>query len=417
MRLGRLSGLEQEKINDEYKDLESRIAGFEEILSCDANILAVVKQELQEIKQKYGDERHTRIENVADEIDIEDLIQSDDMVVTMTHFGYVKRLPKSTYRAQHRGGKGVSGMATREEDFAERLIIVNTHDEIMFFTNRGRVYNLKCYQIPEAGRTARGMAIVNLLQIAGDEKVTAMIPVPRGLEEHYLVMMTRNGMIKRTPYSEFANLRKAGLIAITLREDDELCAVELTDGDMSLIIGSRQGRALRIHESSIRVIGRTGMGVHAMKLQPGDELIDMSRLEEGQQILAITTGGYGKRTDPDQYREQGRNGMGIRAMALTDRTGELAAQLAVYENEDIMLITDDGTIIRMAVSDIRESGRNTQGVRLMRLSDGAKIVGVARAEQEEPEEADEAGFEEAVAKMTDETETVVDGSDGGDEEI
>ena len=308
-------------------------------------------------------------------------------------------------------------MATREEDFAERLIIVNTHDEIMFFTNRGRVYNLKCYQIPEAGRTARGMAIVNLLQIAGDEKVTAMIPVPRGLEEHYLVMMTRNGMIKRTPYSEFANLRKAGLIAITLREDDELCAVELTDGDMSLIIGSRQGRALRIHESSIRVIGRTGMGVRAMKLQPGDELIDMSRLEEGQQILAITTGGYGKRTDPDQYREQGRNGMGIRAMALTEKTGELAAQLAVYENEDIMLITDDGTIIRMAVSDIRESGRNTQGVRLMRLSEGAKIVGVARAEQEEPEEADEAAFEEAVAKMTDETETVVDGSDGGDEEI
>ena len=193
--------------------------------------------------------------------------------------------------------------------------------------------------------------------------------------------------------------------------------MELTDGDMSLIIGSRQGRALRIHEDSIRVIGRTGMGVRAMKLQPGDELIDMSRLTDGQQILAITTGGYGKRTDPDQYREQGRNGMGIRAMALTEKTGELAAQLAVDVNEDIMLITDDGTIIRMAVSDIRESGRNTQGVRLMRLSEGARIVGVARAEQEEPEEADEAAFEEAVAKMTDETETVVDGSDGGDEEI
>ena len=417
MRLARLTGLERDKLQAEYDELEKNIAYYKSLLADEDLLMGVIKQEMTEIRDKFADERRTELTVMEGEIDIEDLIQSDDMVVTMTHFGYVKRLPKSTYRAQHRGGKGVSGMATREEDFAERLIIVNTHDEIMFFTNRGRVYNLKCYQIPEAGRTARGMAIVNLLQIAGDEKVTAMIPVPRGLEEHYLVMMTRNGMIKRTPYSEFANLRKAGLIAITLREDDELCAVELTDGDMSLIIGSRQGRALRIHESSIRVIGRTGMGVHAMKLQPGDELIDMSRLEEGQQILAITTGGYGKRTDPDQYREQGRNGMGIRAMALTDRTGELAAQLAVYENEDIMLITDDGTIIRMAVSDIRESGRNTQGVRLMRLSEGARIVGVARAEQEEPEEADEAAFEEAVAKMTDETETVVDGSDGGDEEI
>lgn len=287
----------------------------------------------------------------------------------------------------------------------------------MFFTNRGRVYTLKCYQIPEAGRTARGMAIVNLLQIAADEKITAMIPVPRDIENANLVMMTRNGLIKRTPYSEFANLRKTGLIAITLREDDELRAVNLTDGDTSLIIASRQGRALRIHESTIRVIGRTGMGVKAMKLKEDDELLDMSPIKEGQQVLAITTNGYGKRTDPEQYREQGRNGMGIRAMNLTEKTGDLAAQLAVDLDEDIMLITDDGTIIRVHVQDIRETGRTTQGVRLMRLSENAKIVCVARAERESEDEEDEAAFEDAVAQMTDETETVMDGSSEGDEEI
>jgi DNA gyrase subunit A len=301
----------------------------------------------------------------------------------------VKRLPKSTYRAQHRGGKGISAMTTREEDFVERLIIVNTHEDILFFTSKGRVYTLKCYQIPEAGRTARGMAIVNLLQVSTDEKITAMIPVPRDAQDHYLVMMTKRGMIKRTPFSEFQNLRKTGLIAITLKEDDELVAVNLTDGDMSMIVGSKQGRALRFHESTIRIIGRNGMGVHAMRLRDDDEIIDMSMLLEGQQVLAITENGYGKRTDPEQYREQGRNGMGIKAMNLTDKTGLLAKHLAVNLDEDILLITDDGTIIRMAVEDIRETGRATQGVRLMRIAEGAKIVAVARAEQEQAEDADE----------------------------
>ena len=386
MRLARLTGLERDKLLAEYDELMKTIAYLRSLLADEALLMGVIKDEMAAIRDKFSDDRRTELTHMEGEIDIEDLIQADDMVVTMSHMGYVKRLPKSTYRAQHRGGKGVTGMSTRDEDFVERMIVVNTHDEIMFFTNRGRVYNLKCYQIPEAGRTARGMAIVNLLQVAGDEKITAMIPVPKGMQEHYLVMMTKNGMIKRTPYSEFANLRKAGLIAITLKEDDELCAVNLTDGNMSMIIASRLGRALRFHESSIRVIGRTGMGVHAMRLKEGDELMDMSMLLEGQKVLAITTGGYGKRTDPDQYREQGRNGMGIRAMNLTDKTGEIAAHLAVNDDEDILLITDDGTVIRMAVADIRESGRNTQGVRLMRLAEGAKIVSVARAEQEQEEE-------------------------------
>ena len=408
MRLARLTGLERDKLMAEYDELQKTIAYLRSLLSDEVLLMGVIKEEMSVIRDKFADERRTELTIM--EIDIEDLIQSDDMVVTMTHFGYVKRLPKSTYRAQHRGGKGISGMTTRDEDYVERLIIVNTHEDIMFFTNRGRVYTLKCYQIPEAGRTARGMAIVNLLQIAGDEKVTAMIPVPRDVGEHYLVMMTRLGMIKRTPYSEFANLRKSGLIAITLKEDDELCAVNLTDGDMSMLIGSRQGRALRFHESAIRVIGRTGMGVHAMRLREGDELIDMSMLLEGQQVLAITTNGYGKRTDPEQYREQGRNGMGILAMSLTDKTGLLAAQLAVNEDEDILLITDDGTIIRMAVADIRESGRNTQGVRLMRIADGAQIVAVARAEQEEEEDADEEAFEEASGQLASAGAAAVDGA-------
>jgi len=401
MRLARLTGLERDKLQAEYDELEKSIAYFKSLLADEALLMGVIKKEMLEIRDKFADPRRTELTVLEGEIDIEDLIQSDDMVVTMSHLGYVKRLPKSTYRAQHRGGKGVTGMSTREEDFVERMIVVNTHDEIMFFTNRGRVYNLKCYQIPEAGRTARGMAIVNLLQIAADEKITAMIPVPREIETANLVMMTRQGLIKRTPYSEFANLRKAGLIAITLKEDDELCAVNLTDGNTSLIIASRQGRALRIHEDTIRVIGRTGMGVKAMKLKDGDELIDMSPIREGQKVLAITVGGYGKRTDPEQYREQGRNGMGIRAMTLTDKTGELAAQLGVDEDEDILLITDEGTIIRMHVADIRESGRTTQGVRLMRLGEDTKIVCVARAEKEQEEEEEETVLE-AVVEGTEE---------------
>jgi len=404
MRLARLTGLERDKLQAEYDELQKSIAYYRSLLADEGLLMGVIKAEMTEIRNKFADPRRTELTVLEGEIDIEDLIQSDDMVVTMSHLGYVKRLPKSTYRAQHRGGKGVTGMATREEDFVERMIIVNTHDEIMFFTNRGRVYNLKCYQIPEAGRTARGMAIVNLLQIATDEKITAMIPVPRDIETANLVMMTKGGLIKRTPYSEFANLRKSGLIALTLREDDELRSVNLTDGDTSLIIASRQGRALRIHESTIRVIGRTGMGVKAMKLKEGDELIDMSPIRADQKVLAISVNGYGKRTDPEEFREQGRAGMGIRAMTLTEKTGELAAQLGVNDDEDILLITDEGVIIRMAVSDIRESGRSTQGVRLMRIGENAKIVCVARAEKEDEEEADEAVFEERTAETAEITE-------------
>jgi len=387
MRLARLTGLEHDKLADEYTRLQQEITYYKSLLGDETLLMGVIKDEMSAIRNKFADDRRTELTVMEGEIDIEDLIAPEDMVVTMTNFGYIKRLPKSTYRAQHRGGRGVSGMSTRDEDVVRRLIIVNTHEEIMFFTNHGRVFSLKCYQIPEASRTARGIAIVNLLALPGDEKVTAMIPVPNDeLEEHNLVMMTQEGFIKKTSYAAFANIRKNGLIALTLGEDDRLVAVELTNGKQSLLLASRLGKAIRFSEENIRPTGRLSRGVHAMKLAEGDRMIDMSVIGDGQTVLSITEDGYGKRTDPDQYREQGRNGKGIIAMKLTDKTGPLVAQLTVSEDEDILLITNEGVIIRMAASTISHTGRATQGVRLMRLSDTAKIVGVARAEQEEEDE-------------------------------
>lgn len=400
MRLGRLTGLEREKLQEEYHELEKTIADLSAILADETLLMNVIKQEITAIRDKFGDDRRTELTAIEGEIDVADLIQQEDMVVTLTHFGYVKRLPKYTYRAQNRGGKGVMAMTTREEDYAEQLRVMNTHDDIMFFTNLGRVYTLKCYQIPEAGRTARGTAIVNLLQLTGGEKVTTMIPVPDETENHFLMMATRDGMIKKTPMAEFDNLRKNGLISIILKEEDELVDVELTDGTQELLIGSRLGKAIRFNESHIRAMGRASMGVRSMQLDEGDTVISMAVIEDNAQVLGITANGYGKRTEIDEYREQGRNGKGIIAMNLTDKTGPLAAQLLVQPEEDILLITDDGTIIRTNVADIRVCGRNTQGVRLMRVADGSQVVGVARAEAEEDEEL---AMEETEAEETQET--------------
>ena len=312
------------------------------------------------------------------------------MVVTMTHYGYVKRLAKATYRAQRRGGKGVIATTTREEDFVEQMYVTNTHDLLMFFTNRGRAYQMNCYEIPEAGRTARGTAIVNLLQLAPGEKVTAMLPVPAEKAEGvYLVMATRGGVIKRTELSEFVNLRRAGLIAIVLRDDDELIGVRRTNGEDEIIIGTRDGMAIRFPESDMRPIGRSAMGVRSIELSEGDEVIDVTVVEAGAQVLSITENGYGKRTDIDEYRLQQRGGKGIKAMNLTEKTGKLAAQLLVHEAEDLMLITNDGTVIRTPVSSISVLGRNTQGVRLMRVAEDSKVVCVARAEAEEEEDESE----------------------------
>ena len=389
MRLARLTGLEREKLLEEYHELEKAIAYLQSLLADKQKLLGVIKDELTDIKNRFGDPRRTELSTVDGEIDIADLIAVDDMVVTLTHFGYVKRLSKSTYKAQNRGGKGVAAMTTREDDYAENIRVVNSHEDIMFFTNQGRVYTLTCFQIPEAGRTARGTAIVNLLQLAPGEKVTNMIPVPEDAAGHSLIMATRDGLIKKTALDEFENLRKTGLIAIVLKAGDELIGVEMCRSGDELLLGSRKGKAIRFNESHVRAMGRVSQGVRSMRLEPGDEVTDLCVMEEGACVLSITENGYGKRTDPEAYRETGRAGKGVIAMALTEKTGDLVAQLMVHDDEDILIITDDGTVIRTPVSDIRVCGRATQGVRLMRVGEGSRIVGVARAEAEEEDEDSE----------------------------
>ena len=387
MRLQRLTGLERDKIEAEYAELQKMIAYYREVLANEGMVLGIIKDELTEIKRKYADERRTGISALEGEIDMLDLIAEEDMVVTLTHYGYVKRLPKATYRAQKRGGKGIVGATTREEDFVEQMYVVNTHDTLMFFTNRGRVYQLNCYQIPEAGRTARGTAIVNLLQLDAGEKVKALLPVPaEKVAGHYLIMATKNGVIKRTELSEFTNLRKSGLIALVLREDDELIGVALTDGSYELLLGTRDGMAIRFPETDMRPIGRAAMGVKSIELNPGDEVVDMCPVFPDMKVLSITENGYGKLTEIDEYRVQSRGGKGIKAMNLTPKTGRLTCQLLADEAEDILLITDDGTIIRVPVGSISTLGRNTQGVRLMRVAEESKVVCVARAEAEEEQE-------------------------------
>ncbi len=389
MRLARLTGLEREKIEQEHAELQKLIAYYREVLQNERMLLEIIKTEILEIKEKYADPRRTEISSLEGEIDMLDLIQEEDMVITLTHYGYVKRLPKATYRAQKRGGKGVVGATTREEDFVEQIFVTSTHDPIMFFTNRGRAYQINCYEIPEAGRTARGTAMVNLLQLEGGEKVTAMLPVPQEkVAGHYLVMATRFGTIKRTELSEFTNLRRSGLIAVVLREEDELIAVRLTDGSYDLLLGTRQGMAIRFPESELRPIGRAAMGVRSIDLAEGDQVVDMSLVEEDGDMLAITENGYGKRTSVEEYRVQSRAGKGIKAMNLTEKTGLLVGQMPVLGDEDILLITDDGTVIRTPVDAIPVLGRNTQGVRVMRVQEGCKVVCIARAEAEEEEDAE-----------------------------
>ena len=389
MRLQRLTGLERDKIEAEYAELKKLIDYYNAVLASEAMVMGIIKDEILEVKRKYADERRTEISALDGEIDMLDLIQEEDMVVTLSHYGYVKRVPKATYKAQKRGGKGVLGASTREEDFVEQMYVTSTHDSLMFFTNRGRVYQLNCYEIPEAGRTAKGTAIVNLLQLDGGEKVTAMLPVSaEKIEDHYLVMATKNGLIKRTALSEFTNLRKSGLIAIVLREDDDLIGVALTDGRGDILVGSRNGMSIRFHEENMRPIGRAAMGVKSIELVGDDAVVDMSIIEpdtENMHVLSITQLGYGKRTSVEEYRLQGRGGKGIKAMNLTDKTGPLAGQLLVNEDEDILIMSDDGTIIRVPANTVPVLGRNTQGVRMMRVNAESKVVCVARAEAEEEE--------------------------------
>ena len=398
MRLQRLTSLEVEKLQEELAELEKTIADLKDILANEWRVLAIIKEDLAAIRDKFPGERKTELSYDYGEIDVEDLIEEEDVVISMTHSGYVKRQPVAEYKAQRRGGMGVTAHRPKDEDFVERLFISSTHDNILFFSSFGKVYSIKGYEIPEAQRQARGRAIVNLLQIAQDEKITAVIPLKKDTDG-FIAMATRNGLIKKTALSEFENIRKVGKIAIRINEGDELISVQFTTGEDELIIASSEGKCIRFSEQGVRPMGRDTQGVRAMDLGEGDYLVDMLVVKPGCQILTITSKGYGKRSEVEDYRLQGRAGKGIKAGVFNEKTGHLVNLKIVSEDEDIMIISNNGTIIRMHVSDISMIGRNTQGVRVMRLKDSevATVAVAPREEEEEPsgEEETPAGEETA----------------------
>ncbi|MCQ2010682.1 MAG: DNA gyrase subunit A [Sporolactobacillus sp.] len=388
MRLQRLTGLEREKIEQEYAELVKKIAELKEILADEQKVLHIIRKELREIKEKYNDERRTEITVGDDLIEDEDLIEREDIVITVSHNGYVKRMPVNTYKSQNRGGRGIQAMGTNENDFVEHLFQTNTHHHILFFTNKGRVYQLKGYQIPELGRTAKGIPIINLIQIEKGEKITAFFPVEGFDEEHYLVFLTKNGITKRSPLSDFSNIRKTGLFAITVRDEDELIAVRLTDGSHDLIVGTKKGMAIRYHETDVRAMGRTAAGVKAITLDAGDEVVGMGIADVGMDVLIVTENGFGKRTASDEYRLQTRGGKGLKTCNITEKNGELVALRTVEETEDLMIITANGVIIRMPVSGISKLGRNTMGVTLIRVDEGDSIATIARIQNNDDEESE-----------------------------
>ncbi|MGE7842868.1 DNA gyrase subunit A [Lysinibacillus sp. NPDC093712] len=390
MRLVRLSGLEREKIEAEYQELQVLIAELKAILADEAKIVEIIRTEILELKERFNDARRTEITSGGMEmIEDEDLIPVENSVVTLTHNGYIKRLAANTYRSQKRGGRGVQGMGTNDDDFVEHLMNTSTHDTILFFTSKGKVFRAKGYEIPEYGRTAKGLPIVNLLNIDKGEKVTAMIRVDSFDKDAYFIFTTKTGITKRTPVSQFANIRTNGLIAISLREDDDLIAVRLTDGIKQVIIGTRDGMLVRFQEDDIRSMGRTAGGVRGIKLRDGDEVVGMEIVEPGQEILVVTAKGYGKRTTEEEYRLQSRGGVGLKTIQITDKNGPMVAVKTVDGSEDLMLITINGMLIRMDVNDISLIGRSTQGVRLIRLGDDELVATVAKVEKEDEDASDE----------------------------
>ncbi len=391
MRLKALQGLDREKLEREYAELEERIAYYESLLADPEKIKGVLKDELAAIRDKYGDERKTEIQDVEDEIDIEDLIDEEECVYTLTHGGYIKRLPASEYRAQGRGGKGIRAMATREEDYVETVFTASTHDYILFFTNFGRVYRKKGYQIPEAGRTARGTNIVNIIPVEPGEKVGAMLHV-RELGDMYIFMVTRNGTVKRLPLDAIKNIRKTGIRALSIAEDDELITVRLTDGKQNILIATREGYAICFDENDVRPMGREAAGVRGIKLREGDYVVGAGRAGGGTALLSVTENGYGKRTPLDEYlrggderQPQSRGGMGLKNYNCTEKTGFVADVKVVRDDDDLLIVADDGTMIRIPADEVSILGRATQGVRLMRPNPGAKVISVARTEHEETE--------------------------------
>ncbi|GAF23312.1 LOW QUALITY PROTEIN: DNA gyrase subunit A [Bacillus sp. JCM 19047] len=378
MRLQRLTGLERDKLEQEYKEVMARIAELRAILASEERVLEVIREELELVKQKFNDERRTVISMSEEHLEDEDLIPRQNIVITITHNGYVKRLPVSTYRAQRRGGKGIQGMGTNDDDFVQHLFITNTHHTILFFTDKGKVYRLKGYEIPELGRTAKGIPAINLLQIEPGETISTVIPIEEFGDNSYLFFLTEHGIAKRTTLSAFANIRKGGLFAINLREGDSLHGVRLTDGDREMMIGTRQGMAIRFHETDVRDMGRTAGGVKGITLSNDDGVVGMDVINEDQKVLVVTEKGYGKRTELEEYRVQSRGGKGIKTCNVTDKNGPLVSLKMVGEDDDIMIVTANGIIIRTTVEGISTTGRNTQGVTLIRVQEGEEVATVAR---------------------------------------
>ena len=388
MRLKTLSGLQREKIEEEYKQLMELIAHLREILNNEQLVYDIIKEDLEEVKTKFGDERLTKIKPAEGDIEEEDLIKEEQTIVALTHFGYIKRMPADTYKSQRRGGKGITGISTRADDFVTEIFTASTHDTILFFSNKGKLYRLRGYEIPEAGRTAKGTAIVNLLSLDPGEKITAVIPISNFAEGKYLLMATQKGFIKKTALTEYNSARKTGLQAITLKEEDELIAVRLTDGQDNVVLVTEDGMSITFSEQDVRPMGRTAQGVIGIKLGDGDKVIGMESIIDGANatLLAITEHGFGKRTDLDEYRVQNRGGRGVITYKVTQKTGKLVGIRVTDDSNDIMMITDTGTIIRISVKDVSVLGRSTQGVTLMRTNDGGKVVSIELVEPEETNE-------------------------------
>lgn len=385
MQLRRLQGLEHEKIDAEYAELQKKIAYYQSLLADETLLLGVIRDETMEIKTKYADTRRTQLVANPGEIDVEDLIEEETCVFTMSNLNYVKRTPLMTYKSQNRGGRGIMGMQTREEDFVKDLFLSSTHDTILFFTDHGRVYRKKGYEIPEAGRAARGTAIVNLIEIAPDETVTAVIPVKEFREDRYLVMLTKQGIIKKTDMASYANIRKGGLIAINLKEDDSLIGVMTTDGNDQILVATRNGMGIKFSETDVRPLGRAATGVKAIQLKDGDYVVSVGKVTPNAKVLNVTEKGYGKQTSVEEFKVQYRGGMGVKVHQLTEKTGLLTGVLMLEENEELMLITSEGVIIRLRGNDISTIGRVSQGVKLMNLKEGVSVVGIAKITEDDIE--------------------------------
>ncbi|MFC4100772.1 DNA gyrase subunit A [Paenibacillus xanthanilyticus] len=388
MRLQRLTGLEREKIEAEYEELQKKIAEYKAILADEQLVLQIISDELNEVREKFGDERRTEITLSDDEILDEDLIPREDVIITITHGGYVKRLPVTTYRSQKRGGKGILGMGTKEDDFVEHLFVSNTHHYLLFFTDKGKVYRLKAYEIPDLSRTAKGTPIINLIQIEQGETVNAVIPVEAFEPDKYLFFATKEGVVKKTPLDDYANIRKVGLIAINLREEDSLIGVRLTDGNQEIIMGTSQGMSIRFQEQDVRSMGRAATGVKGIQTDEGDYVIGMDVVVPENEVLIVTAKGYGKRTPIGEYRIQTRGGKGIKTLNVTEKNGTVVALKVVQNDEDLMIMTSSGTMIRTSMDGINTMGRNTVGVKLIHIREDDSVATVTRVTRSEEEESD-----------------------------